>query len=197
MDPSRLEAVRCKLVAALSEQERARDRSFDLSRRCIRSCSKAIQAVHADRSDEARALLGEARGILDEARGVDLGPGTSGEGLQVTAMQEYAEAALLVGLVEGQDLPPPEELGLPAAPYALGLADLVGELRRRSLDLLRSGRHAEAEAEFERMVRLFELLEDLDFQDGVAPGLRHKRDTARGLIERTREILTQAALARR
>jgi len=194
MDPDRLEAVRDELVSSLSDWEHDRETMLAASRKCIRACSKAIQAVHGGRADDALARLDEARKALDEARVVHPGEGHS-EGLRPTAQQEYVEAALLIGLVEHDRVLTPVEVGVPALPYALGVADLVGELRRRVLDLLRAGDRAGAERTFEVMGALFELLQALEFQDGVTPGLRRKRDVARNLVERTREVLTQAAVA--
>jgi len=195
MDPARLEAVRDKLVSSLGAWERDRETMFAASRQCVRACSKAIQAVHRGRLDDAHARLDEARGALDDALAVHPGEGR-GEGLRLTAQQEYVEAALLIELVERDRILSPAEVGIPALPYVLGVADLIGELRRRTLDLLRAGDRAGAERTFDAMGVLFELLQALEFQDGVAPGLRRKRDVARNLIERTREVLTQAAVAR-
>jgi translin len=194
MNPSRLEAVRDGLVSSLGAWERDRETMLAASHKCIRACSKAIQAVHGGRLDDAHARLDEARKALDEALAVHPGEG-HGEGLRPTAQQEYVEAALLIDLVEHDRVLTPAEVGVPALPYALGVADLIGELRRRALDLLRAGDRADAERTFEVMGVLFELLQALEFQDGITPGLRRKRDVARNLVERTREVLTQAAVA--
>ena len=194
MDPARLESVRDELVSSLSAWERDRETMLAASRKCIRACSKAIQAVHGGKVVDAHSRLDEARKALDEALAVQPGEGQS-EGLRPTAQQEYVEAALLIGLVEHDRVLTPADVGVPALAYALGVADLVGELRRRALDLLRTGDRAGAEHTFEVMGVLFELLQALEFQDGVTPGLRRKRDVARNLVERTREVLTQAAVA--
>ncbi len=86
---------------------------------------------------------------------------------------------------------PPEELGgiYDIPPYVLGLGDVVGELRRIVLDMLRLGRASDAEALFKRMEEIYESLSLLIIPNALAPGLRPKVDVARKLVESTRSDL--------
>ena len=52
------------------------------------------------------------------------------------ALKEYAEAALVYALINNNNFPDPEDLLLEPATYLQGLAEAVGELRRRVLDML-------------------------------------------------------------
>jgi translin len=55
------------------------------------------------------------------------------------------EANVTCALIQSQPLPTPTELGVEDATYLNGLAEVTGELRRRTLDILRHGYSTEAE----------------------------------------------------
>ena len=59
--------------------------------------------------------------------------------------KEYAEAALVYALINNGEYPSPDDLNLESATYLQGLAEAVGELRRRCLDMLLKNKSAEAE----------------------------------------------------
>ncbi len=61
------------------------------------------------------------------------------------ALKEYAEAALVYALINNGEFPSPEYLNLESATYLQGLAEAVGELRRRCLDMLLKDNPNEAE----------------------------------------------------
>ncbi|HEX9815858.1 MAG TPA: hypothetical protein VGB18_02665, partial [Candidatus Thermoplasmatota archaeon] len=67
----------------------------------------------------------------------------------------------------------------------LGVADTIGELRRRVLNLLLADKVNEARKAFDQMESLFGALLDVDAPDPLVPA-RAKRDQARGILERTR-----------
>jgi translin len=73
----------------------------------------------------------------------------------------------------------------------LGLADAVGELRRLSLDALREGDVKKGEDCLRIMDEIFIELLGLDEAYMLVPGLRHKSDIARRIIETTRGDITQ------
>ena len=52
------------------------------------------------------------------------------------ALKEYAEASLVYALINNNDIPEPQDLSLEPATYLKGLAEAVGELRRRVLDVI-------------------------------------------------------------
>jgi len=54
-----------------------------------------------------------------------------------SAFQEYAEASILLSLIRESRFVGFEELEVPMTSYVLGLADVIGELRRRALESLR------------------------------------------------------------
>jgi translin len=84
----------------------------------------------------------------------------------------------------------PEDLGVVYATYLNGLAESVGELRRRCLDILRHGYSEEAERLLGCMDEVYGLMVTLDYPDAVTNGLRRHTDLMRGIVERTRADLT-------
>ena len=76
------------------------------------------------------------------------------------------------------------------ATYLNGLAEVVGELRRRILDILRTGYSQEAERLLNHMDDIYSVLVTMDYPDAITNGLRRQTDNARGIIEKTRGDVT-------
>ena len=112
------------------------------------------------------------------------------------AQQEFAEASVLSSLLREEEkpetLPSPEALGIGYAAYLNGLGDVVGELRRHVLDLIRTEALEKAEVFLGIMENIHAVLMDFDYPDAITRGLRRKTDVARGLIEKTRGDLINA-----
>jgi translin len=102
------------------------------------------------------------------------------------AYQEYAEALILLNLQRKESFPSPKEIGVPSIPYVLGLADVIGELRRRAVDALRSDDLKTAEKSLSQMEQIYLELLSLESAYSLTPQLRRKCDVARHLIEATR-----------
>jgi translin len=106
------------------------------------------------------------------------------------ALKEYAEAALTYALIDNSELPSPRDLLLEPATYLQGLAESVGELRRRCLDMLLKDNPTEAVRLMEKMDDIYAILVTMDYPDAITGGLRRLTDVARGIIERTRGDIT-------
>jgi translin len=68
----------------------------------------------------------------------------------------------------------------------LGLADIVGELRRYVLDKIRTGDYENLDKILGRMEEIYSYLFSLDYPKGLTRDLRRKTDVARSIIEKTR-----------
>jgi translin len=110
------------------------------------------------------------------------------------AKSEYVEAVCLFHLITKGELPKFSVLNVEPDEYILGLADLIGELRRRCLDLIRINRIDEATKVFSRMEELYLFVWSFEYPKKIVRGLRHKLDVDRRLLDDTRLILTQAHL---
>lgn len=175
----------------LEDKNAARDRALQTSRSLIRHCAQAIRAAHRDERPQARAEIDEARRLFDSLRGeLSPYPDLYHAGYAQDALKEYAEACIVYALVGREPLPDPDALGLEYAAYLCGLGEAAGELRRRSLDVLRRDDVAEAERLLAAMDDIYDVLVTIDFPDAITGNLRRITDMVRGVVERTRGDLT-------
>jgi translin len=135
--------------------------------------------------------LDEARGLADALR-TDLAdsPALYYAGYTQDALKEFAEANITCALIRHQPLPTPDELNLPPNTYLNGLAESVGEMRRRCLDMLRQDNSTEAERLLGHMDDIYSILVTMDYPDAITNGLRRQTDVIRAIIERTRGDVT-------
>ena len=70
--------------------------------------------------------------------------------------------------------------------YALGLADVIGELRRYALDNIRVDHIEGLNNILENMDEIYTYLFSIDYPIGITQDLRRKVDVARNIIEKTR-----------
>lgn len=168
-----------------------RDQTLAQTRTLTRHCSQAIRAIHRSESDTCLDELNAAAALVQTLRALKT---THADlyyaGYTQDALKEYAEAQVVYALLTGSDFPAPETLGVEYATYLRGLAEAVGELRRRCLDILRDGYSAQAEALLNSMDDIYALLVTMDYPDAITDGLRRLTDIARSLNERTRGDLT-------
>jgi len=187
-----LKAVLQKIKADLTEKDQIRKDSHESMRKATSLSKRAILLIHQKRFDEAEKTLEEARQIIADLQALaDNCPEIVYGGMFSAALQEYSEANIFQNLVKEGEFITPDEIGVPAVDYVLGLADAVGELRRLSLDALREGDVKKGEDCLRIMDEIFIELLGLDEAYMLVPGLRHKSDIARRIIETTRGDITQ------
>lgn len=173
------------------ERTQMRDQALVQARQLTRLSAHAIRAIHRGESTEAAELLLDAHAlVLNMQRDLAAYPNLYFAGYTQDAIKEFAEAELTCALIENRRLPRPEELGIEYATYVRGLAESIGELRRRCLDILRQGYSEEAERLLTAMDEIYNFLVTLDYPDAITDGLRRQTDLVRGIIERTRADLT-------
>jgi translin len=182
----------------LDSRFRAREAGIAGSRRIIRSSANGIRALHRDEWDAADLLITGAGDLLTEVVST-LGehPDILHAGFVQDAAKEYAEARVTQALFLEKPIPGFAELGIDPVPYLHGLGEAVGEMRRRLLDLLRSGHLTEAQNALDAMDAIVDLLAGIDYPDGMTAGLRRTTDVARALVERSRSDLTATTVQER
>ncbi len=187
-----LEAIAERIRQEFDAENEARDKALTQTRTLTRHCAHAIRAVHRSERDNARQELAAAgeivQGLITVLKVEH--PNLYFTGYAQDALKEYAEARIVDALVENEKLPSPEDLGLEVATYLKGLAEAVGELRRRILDILREGHSHEAERLLKHSDDIFAVLVTMDYPDAVTNGLRRQTDITRSIIERTRGDMT-------
>jgi translin len=168
-----------------------RDQALSEARQLTRACSLAIRAVHRDDKEVMEGHLNDARALADKLRNelVDY-PDLFYAGYTQDALKEFVEANVTCALIQNQPLLTPEELHVEESTFLNGLAEVVGELRRRTLDILRSGYSEEAERLLGYMDEIYSVLVTMDYPDAITNGLRRQTDLARGIIEKTRGDVT-------
>ncbi len=172
-------------------QTAARDKALTQARSLTRHCALAIRAVHRDDLDVMNKHLGEAATLANTLKN-DLAdhPDLFFTGYTQDALKEFVEAKVTCALIKNKPLVMPDELDVPHATYLKGLAEVIGELRRRTLDELRSGYSEETERLLGYMDDIYSVLVTMDYPDAITHGLRRQTDISRSIIERTRGDVT-------
>ena len=180
-----------KVRTELKEKEEVKEKIQERMRRATRLSKQAILYIHQGRLAEAEKLLEESSTLFaDLSRLSEEHPDLFFSGSVDAAFQEYAEAQVMLGLVEKDQFVSPESLHIPSIDYVLGLSDVIGELRRRALDMLRKGNVKMAEKCLDIMEEIYGELMGMDDAYMLVPGLRRKSDVARHVIESTRGDVT-------
>ena len=187
----KLESIADQIRKNFDARTAARDQALTQARQLTRACSLAIRAVHRDDIESMQAQLLEAKSLADTLRNSLVSyPDLFHAGYTQDALKEFVEASATCALIQNQPLPTPEELGVHGATYLNGLAEVVGELRRRTLDILRNGYSEEAERLLGIMDDIYSALVSMDYPDAITSGLRRQTDVARSIIEKTRGDIT-------
>jgi translin len=95
-----------------------------------------------------------------------------------------------VAAILNEEWPGPDDLHVEYATYLNGLSEVVGELRRRIMDIIRGGHSPEVERLLNVMEDIYAQLVTMDFPDALTYGLRRRTDIARSIIERTQADIT-------
>lgn len=187
----KLEAITEQIRKVFDARTSARDLALAQARQLTRACSLAIRAVHRDEVDTMKTHLEEARQLADTLRSsLAQYPDLFYAGYTQDALKEFVEANVTCSLIRNEPLQTPEDLLVDSSTYLNGLAEVVDELRRRTLDILRHGYSAEAERLLGIMDEIYSVLVTMDYPDAITNGLRRQTDLARGIIEKTRGDIT-------
>lgn len=172
-------------------RHQVRENALKQTRLLTRRSANAIRAIHRGERETAEENMQAGRTIVDDLkRSVEPYPEIYFSGYTQDALKEYVEARLTIDIINNEPLPMPEDIGVEYATYIRGLAETIGEMRRRCLDILRQGYSDEAERLLSFMDDIYAILVTLDYPDAITYGLRRQTDLVRGIIERTRADLT-------
>ncbi len=183
-----------KFRLVLEEKEKARE---DLIKKCreLRILStKAINAVHKGKIDDAKAILSNAKVLLEDIKKYKNTCPEFYYSITHNSMQEFAEAYVFLSVISGENVKINNiDVEIPA--LLCGIADFVGEMRRYILDLLRRGKITEANRYIDIIETVYQTLIQFDFPEKILPGFRHKLDMVRAMLERTKADLLTAKAA--
>ncbi|MCI4350022.1 MAG: hypothetical protein L3K15_00680 [Thermoplasmata archaeon] len=188
------ESILAAIESHLQQREVRRDDLYQRARRLRRLAQGTMIRLH-EGTGAASEVAQVRRGASELAEFVQR-DARGDASVALDALQEAVEACLLGAVVQGTELPGPVELGVEPEPYLLGLGDLVGELRRLTLDHLVHSDLARADATLALMDRVVRVLMRFDTTRAIV-ALKPKQDVARSLLERTRGDVTMAHLLER
>jgi len=102
---------------------------------------------------------------------------------------EYVEAIQLYYITKEHRVLPPDEINVHPVPYLLGLIEVIGELKRLSLEFVRKNRFDDAYSLLEVAENLFNCLSSFSYPDALLPGFRRKLDIYRKVIDDWKKFL--------
>lgn len=182
-----LDSIAEKIHQSFEARTAARDLALGHARTLTRHCANAIRAIHRGEFETAEQHLHDGRSLVTALQ-QNLTDYTEiyYAGYTQDALKEYAEATLVLALVQDGHLPTPDDLRLEPNTYLQGLAEAASELRRRCLDKLLNGDSTEAQRALKLMDDVYGVLVTMDYPDAITGGLRRLTDLLRGVTERTR-----------
>ncbi len=180
-----------KIQEELKKREEVRVEVQDVARKTVRLSKQAILFMHQQRFSDAKKALAEADENFSKLQNLaEDNADVFYTGLVEAAFEEYSEARVLMSLLKENRFVSPEDIGVPPIHYVLALGDVIGELRRRTLDNIRRGDIKTAEGSLKTMEHIYLELTAMDDAYMLVPGLRRKCDVARRIIETTRGDVT-------
>jgi translin len=140
----------------------------------VKRCGKIVQLIHGRKINEAENELKQIK--INELQ-------------TEIAEQEYVETLFLLYILKRKELPHYKELEVSPSSYLLGLADVIGELRREIIENMRKDNYDEANYLFEKMEFIYENLVFLRHSNSVLNNFRRKLDVSRSSVELCRRDL--------
>ena len=175
-----------QIESRLIEMDQSRDELLKLSRTIIKYSGQSIENFHNNKKEQAEEKLKQAEQYINKIN-IHLKEEKTHHqiGIIGVAFQEYAEARILYDLIVKDKIPLVEELKITEQAYLLGMADLIGELRRYILEKLVEGQTKEAKQYYEVMKEIYGTILQIEYGKNLVTDFRRKKDTARVLVERT------------
>ena len=194
---SHLQTLSGTIRAVLDIKDAVREEALRQSRELVRLSATTVRSIHRHEFENAQQGLQEAAQRAAEIIALrESHPDIYYAGYAQDALKEYAEASLLLALVQGQPLPSFTDLNIEVPAYLNALCEAASECRRHILDLLRNGDTDRAEQLLADMDDIYYLLVTFDYPDALTGGLRRSVDTLRAVLERTRGDVTITAIQR-
>ncbi|WP_423792870.1 haloacid dehalogenase [Methanocaldococcus indicus] len=172
------------LVEFLKKKDETREEMIKLAREITKDCSLLIREIHkSNNKDEIEKKLNEIKDKIIHLNSLAKYP----EFVKYleTPQQEYIEAYSLYKIKFFNEIPKFDEFDfIREENYILGLADVVGELRREVLENMKDDNVEEVEKYYKFMEDIYDFLMNFDYYH-VVDNLRRKQDICRGILERT------------
>lgn len=179
----------------LKLKDAMREYLIKVVRDITRESSIAITYIHLGKIDDAEEVLSRLKDKICELDSkLNPHPELKYSNLYLAALAEYVEAIQFLNIVKFEKLMSPDELGVHYISYLQGMLDLIGELKRYSLELIMSNTVSDAWKYFNIANEIYESIKALDYPEALIPGVRHKVDVSRKILEDLRELLIDIEL---
>ncbi len=174
----------------LDSLDEARNEALKIARDIIRLSGYAVNRINNLEFNEASRIIAELDSVVKSYLEI-IKPYKElfYAGFTLNALSEYVEAKVLYEVFTRNRVPTHEELNVHPTHYVLGASDCIGEFKRIILELIRRGELSKCWVILEYMETLYSSISILDYPDPLAPGLKHKIDVARKIIDSTKELL--------
>ena len=171
----------------------ARELALSLSREIIGISSRSIRSAQRKDFKNAEKLINEGIKKLNSAnkklKSISLDINTT---FFLDGEKELCEAIFFLSFVSSYKITSTKlDLFSPSS-LLKGMAEAASELRRTSLDNIRENNLEMSENYLDIMNEVVDLLESIDYPEGVTQGLRRTTDQLRSVVERTRGDITIA-----
>ncbi|RLI04450.1 hypothetical protein DRO26_04590, partial [Candidatus Bathyarchaeota archaeon] len=132
-----------------------REKMLANSRKITQQSKEAILFIQQNKIFKAEKRLKKVKLLLQSTFELLKSTNLQSSGALFNASQEFAEAVILLNLEKNGVYPKPEEVGVSSDAYVLGLADVVGELRRKTVEYVKNGELEKAEKCFRHMETIY------------------------------------------
>ncbi len=189
-----LDQIAREIESELDEKDEIREVALKSSRAIARLSGSALRKMlkGEDESENLEAAREEAHRLAGVLEGH---PDLYYSGFVENAFQELTEVNILRSILREEPLKGPKDIGVHSVAYLLGLGDVVGELRRISLDSLIEGDVTKAQDCLRKMEFIYDTIIRFDYPTALV-AIRRKQDIARSLIEKTRGEIAVASRGR-
>ena len=171
----------------------SRETGLSLSREIIGISSKSIRSAQRKDFKSSESLINEGLKKLNASqKKLKNYSSDINTTFFLDGEKELCEAIFFLSFVSNYKLTS-SKIGL-FSPSSLlkGMAEAASELRRTSLDNIRANNLKLSENYLDVMNEVVDLLESIDYPEGVTQGLRRTTDQLRSVVERTRGDITIA-----
>ncbi len=172
------------LVEFLKKKDETREEMIKLAREINKDCALLIRHIHKyNNKEDFKNKLEEISKKIKQLNSLARYP----EFVKYleTPQQEFIEAYTLYKIKFFNEIPKFEEFDfIREENYILGLADVVGELRREVLEAMKEDNVKEVERYYKFMEDIYDFLMNFDYYH-VVDNLRRKQDICRGILEKT------------
>ena len=171
----------------------SREIGLSLSREIIGISSRSIRSAQRKDFKSSESLINEGLKKLNSSqKKIKNYSSDINTTFFLDGEKELCEAIFFLSFVSGYKISKIKmELFSPSS-ILKGMAEAASELRRTSLDSIRENNLTESENYLQVMNEVVDLLESVDYPEGVTQGLRRTTDQLRSVVERTRGDITIA-----